>query len=935
MATAGPLLTASQVSTESKNSPGDSTLLPPAAALLSELIESSRNLPNSLIDLGAIQLGLNEVKKRASTLRSKYSDSNDTRAHYLLAGSGINAEDISLELQSIEVSQSLEPVTVSFDSNIDTYLRTKKEENILTSIEESISSSAREFDIFLAQNVSLDWKQRKDQICQHFGLISGRQVLKEKNAHQEPAHRSKTHVTSKVWGKSSLGRSVLGPLNGDCEFSDVEIPASATSSSSAQQQSAGFSLPRAKRFASVVTELNDQRAAKRPFPISISFSKVTESFGIDSRTQQLHDSWKILTSITGETSNKPVRERKFASIYSKIESQDPDAIAVSEMITKGSRAFLERQFSSLIENEISKRPKEAQLGGVPSVYNKIRAYVNLKYLRAGQWTKPNLEIVNDIPIWAVLYYMLRSGNAKEALDFTNQAELAFQRVDRSFPVYLKAYVNAPDGRLPRNLLERIHAEFNQSVRFFDEASDPYKYALYKIIGRSDLSRRTIPEILHTAEDWLWAQLILSRESDREIEPLHERYTLADIQRIVLQYGTKHFNPTGNNSGFYFQILLLCGLFEWAVHYLYSYSPIDAVHFAIALSYYGLLRVVPNIENVENDLLVFNSKESPELNFAKMIGYYTRDFRRSDPKEVVDYIILIGINCDLENGVGQKQLQLCHDTLKELVLETREFRVLLGDVRADGSRTIGAIEHRMKLAKLNDSKDFLHTITEQAAIRAGEDGRTADAVLLYHLSEEYDTVVTIINKTLGETLCITGLGSQVSSLPDGIPIQISASADPAQLASNMLTMYSTNPSIISQVSQKNRDTCNVLLKIAKAMDAYARRDWYGCLKDIESTNIIPTDPKSEIGAIRRKAQQFIILHESIARNVPSLLIMTMQCCANLTQQLSDSEYVDLSRSHKTQDLRLKARNCMIYSGMIQYRMSKEVYSQLTSLEIALS
>jgi hypothetical protein len=36
--------------------------------------------------------------------------------------------------------------------------------------------------------------------------------------------------------------------------------------------------------------------------------------------------------------------------------------------------------------------------------------------------------------------------------------------------------------------------------------------------------------------------------------------------------------------------ILGGMFEQAVAYLGTYSPVTAVHFAIALAYYGLLRV---------------------------------------------------------------------------------------------------------------------------------------------------------------------------------------------------------------------------------------------------------------------------------------------------------------------------------------------------------
>jgi hypothetical protein len=65
----------------------------------------------------------------------------------------------------------------------------------------------------------------------------------------------------------------------------------------------------------------------------------------------------------------------------------------------------------------------------------------------------------------------------------------------------------------------------------------------------------------TAEDWMWLQLVLSREIDRTSEPAHEVFTLQDLQKSVTQFGAKHFMAKGSNFGLYFQMLLMCGLFE--------------------------------------------------------------------------------------------------------------------------------------------------------------------------------------------------------------------------------------------------------------------------------------------------------------------------------------------------------------------------------------
>lgn len=47
---------------------------------------------------------------------------------------------------------------------------------------------------------------------------------------------------------------------------------------------------------------------------------------------------------------------------------------------------------SYVEKTLASRPAEANLGGVPSVQNKIRAFLNVKYQKQGQWTNPNLEV---------------------------------------------------------------------------------------------------------------------------------------------------------------------------------------------------------------------------------------------------------------------------------------------------------------------------------------------------------------------------------------------------------------------------------------------------------------------------------------------------------------------------------------------------------------
>lgn len=124
---------------------------------------------------------------------------------------------------------------------------------------------------------------------------------------------------------------------------------------------------------------------------------------------------------------------------------------------------------------------------------------------------------------------------------TRNGEL-FNKFDRNFPVYMKSFVN--EGRLPSNLSERIHQEFSQQFQYvlndIDTSVnfDPYKYSVYKIIGKCDLSNPSLPQAVNlSVEDWLWFHLSIINESESSI---FENYSLANLQSKVLLLGAKYF-----------------------------------------------------------------------------------------------------------------------------------------------------------------------------------------------------------------------------------------------------------------------------------------------------------------------------------------------------------------------------------------------------------
>ncbi len=222
----------------------------------------------------------------------------------------------------------------------------------------------------------------------------------------------------------------------------------------------------------------------------------------------------------------------------------------------------------------------------------------------------------------------------------------------------------------------------------------------------------------------------------------------------------------------------------------------------------------------------------------MIGYYTRDFRAGNVEAAVDYLALICLNAFIPGAIGKSQASLCHEALRELVLETREFARLLGDIRSDGVRLKGAIEERLEIIGLADQEDFLKTVTIQAASVADDNGRTTDAVLLYHLAEDYDNVIIIINRALSEAIAVDIGAEPVRLQPlkprsvvqdqnqevQGSSLSLTSVDDPVMLAKNMMTLYNNSAMYVQKIRQVNRETCGVLLRMSDAKAAMVVRDW---------------------------------------------------------------------------------------------------------------
>jgi nuclear pore complex protein Nup93 len=911
-------------------------------------------------ELPTLQLGLGDIQKKVRGLGQQHAP--DSKAHYLLAASGVNTgaalRDLGLFTNSVKAPAPIAANDPLY-GDLDTYVDSLYEKEKKDLFDEFMEDSKRDFDRFIEENLQINWDEKRREIYEHFGIV------KKTDKTEASFEGTATEGARGAFGRSSRrapfgasggaasrmgSKSVLGATGRQTsrisQFNDV-----AEKTPAGLQNVTDNRMLRDKqdKYSNKVKELNISRIEGRLYPLLHSFVDV-EAQPSPEDTSKLVDAYKALADIVGEspdyqTSSDPraIRERHYAQDYLDDAANSRKAFDLRKRILDGSRRFLEKQFLAQLETAILKNAKEAALGGVPSVVNKVRAYVRLRAARKelGPDTS-ELQMINDDYPWVLIFYLLRAGLVNEAAEYVADNERAIKACDRNFPLFLAAYARSPDRRLPQELQTRINNTYSQRAQFAPENSvDPYRMACFKIIGRCELGRRTLDSINQNMEDWVWLQFVLAREVNRVEETASEVFALEDVRNVIHEVGQRHFVQGAEGAagyGTYFFLQILAGQFESAIAWLYPNNYLSAVHFAIALNYYGLLRV--NDYSNSEDLLSYTTRQQPQISFAHLVGYYTKDFRAQSPTTAADYITLICLNGDLCGEIGTRQTALCHDGLRELVLETREFAQLLGDIRADGQRIPGSIEQRLKIIRIADERAFLRHITISAAQIADDNGRVTDAVLLYHLAEEYDNVIAICNKALSEAISVE-MGDAPLRLtplkprdPNAVEttasLSLTAVEDPYTLTRNMRALYESNQLHAAKIKPINRESCTLLLGMAEAKSLVASGRWAIALDALNNLNCLPISAGGNMSLIRATANAFSSLPPPVARNIGNLLIWTITCCGQQRDVLrsSASGFEERGREKVAEDILQVAKDTMVFAGLIQYKLQPRVFEVLT-------
>ncbi|KAH9978530.1 nucleoporin-interacting protein NIC96 [Lactifluus volemus] len=857
---------------------------------LSSLLASSKALTSHLKrqDLPNVSLSLDQIEVQSRRLlpRQPGVQPDAGRANYLLAQAQIDAPALASSIAHLNPSATFLPLQPLQDTDISGYLRHAHEQNVISTIEEARRETQEEFYRVLEDRSRHEWEARKKRVFEELG--------------------------GRLGGNS--GAVVLGTRTIQNRSA---LTVSAAPSPSLQMQGKMMAYDR------VVVELNAARLRGASFPVVHAFIQAALSLNPD-RMHPVIRIFHILAKITGEPPaipplahagahilNTPLVERRYARAH----LGDPvsrEAVELRKQIASGARAALEEQYLDLLERTVQARPLEARLGGDPSIANHVRAFLLVRFYRGGEW-QDRIELVAAQPLWAKLFYLVRIGHVREALDEALAQQQAIEHREDSFVTHFRIWVESPDHRLPKPHRDHVQAIYN-AYMLHSTSVDPFKLALYKLMGKLDPAKRTVPLVTATTEDWLWFQLAMVDEEDNG--------GLRGLAEVLLNYGERHFEGAPGSkdvrTSSWVAVLLTCGEFERAVAALWDHpeTEIEAVHLAIGLAYHGLLRAPSRAETSDITPLSLSTSHPPALSLSTLIWRYVRQFVRLDAKEALQYVYTVTLGADQPGSVGKEQLQVAWDLVRRVIVLANAgpaWDELVGGFRADGMRFTGVIEQATPLLKLSDTHELNAEIFVPAARQAEESDLVLQAIKLYNLAGEYTTVINSLATALGTTLAAPGGGGERAR-----------SLETA--ASDIIRHYER----MGRAPGRARDAVMKLLRVREALDAKADGRLDRAFEIVESTDLVPLD--GDVAKINRRAEEFKDLHDALQRNLHTYLPLAMDCIAGVYQKVKISNAPDASRQLSLAALRKKSRSLMVFAGMLRYRLSPDVYSYLARLDV---
>ncbi|XP_072937002.1 nuclear pore complex protein Nup93-like [Epargyreus clarus] len=804
-----------------------SKLLQQAEQLTTE-IEGNEDLPRVDRSLGQVLEASHELYSRVIQ-----SGSNDVQAHLLFGSKGIDLQQISQKLETLSSKRTFEPLQPIADSDIESFLKNERENAILSLIDEVNKNSLQTTEDQKWEHMLSEWNREKIKLMNAM-IGPSQNWLDLKRAPELPSIAD----TPKKFGQSMLD--------------NVEAA-----------------------YARQVHQYNKLvfQGAKSKTALHQKFSQVAEEFN-DPKVKEM---WEIIKTM--------------ANIPALVRDEDPLKArgnpAIQQCLIAQGKKYLEKRYKQYMSDFVRTNPAAALRGGEPGTYPLVRGFVGLR-LQAAAAQGLTDGVVDERPLWPLVYYCLRSGDPSAALHCLRKAG----RDHEEFVAALEEYMRNPEKPLSDKLQTAINFQYRIQVR---NSTDPYKRAVYCVVGCCDTSDEHT-EVARTADDYLWLKLSLIKFRPNGDQ---DAFTYSDLQKLILEeYGETHYHAY-EKPLVYFQVLTLTGQFEPAIEFL-SRIPrfqVHGVHMALALHDVFMLGTP---RNVQAPLLSVDTDDPAplrRLNLARLLLLYVRKFELSDPSDALHYYFFLR---NLKDPSG-KNLFMCCCT--DLALESRDYDLLFGRMDANtGLRSPGLLD------QFNnphiDSKVIALNVAEQLVNK----GLFEDAITMYDIAENLEKVLELFCVLLAQVVNsgggAGGLRSRLGTLAAHVSRRLrSAPSPPAALL----------------------DAYNKLCKLMTFFDQYHADNYEGALETLRECELVPlsaSELDTRVAAARAARGELLRALPAVLRALCAILLAQRQRLRTLPQ----------AHNKQIEWLREQAEVLNTFAGNISYRMPGDTYSQLVQLQI---
>ncbi|KRY70673.1 Nuclear pore complex protein Nup93 [Trichinella pseudospiralis] len=396
--------------------------------------------------------------------------------------------------------------------------------------------------------------------------------------------------------------------------------------------------------------------------------------------------------------------------------------------------YLQKQFVEFMRGVVKERLHQAQMGAVPGAPGLVTAFLNV--LMPTPYPGYENVLINQQPVWAIIYYCLRAGHVQAAKSVAEEAGPSLTAVVRAFDRLDSVTAEPMDFNDDDDILLEYEKASNST-------GDPYKRAVYCWLTLNDWMD-TVP-VFDRIEDWLWIKLrqtVLTQRRLSMVKNSKSKYRinmlpLDALQEVVLfEHGEKYF-LRHRSPLVYWTALWFSGQFEAAIEFMCRQGELlrsCAVHVALALYADGLLACDDQNDDIQGPLLDVNRGCSPlcRLNLVRLVVSYTSQFENQSPSVALKYFYLLR---RFHDHAHNSMFAVCFE---KLLRQQADRNHLLGCINETGSLKPGCI----------DSFKFeRHQTIAYVAKTAHARGQWQLALQCYELIDDVDKALQLLTNML--------------------------------------------------------------------------------------------------------------------------------------------------------------------------------------------